>query len=736
MLISPRTLLLIVTVGTGCSGHPMRADGPPPLARSGALVATIAPPAAERRSHPVTHHGITLNDPYHWLRDPAYPDVSAPDVLAYLEAENDYFDHVMKPHEAATEAIFEELKSRLELDEEAVPWRDGDYVYRWRFAPDSEYRIWTRTPAAGGAEQVIMDEPAQAAGREYFRLGTLTVSEDGRYLAWSADYSGAERYTLQVTDLVTGESVGTPIVETDGSAAWSTDGETLLYVRLEPGRWRPYQVWAHRRGSDPADDRLLFEETGDFFLELGQTQSRRFLVFSAGDHVTSEIHVVPADDPYAAPMLVAVREPGVEYDLEHARGRFFIRINDTHKNFRLVTAPEETPQRAHWQEAIAGSDKHYLRGLTAFRDFMVIEERIDGLDQIRIRDYDGDEHYVSFPEASYTAGLGNNPEFDVDFIRIDYESMVTPDTVFDYPLETRELVTRKVQTIPSGYDAGDYETLRLMAPARDGVEIPLSVVYRKGYRRDNEQPLHVYGYGAYGIASTPWFSSSRVSLLDRGFAYAVAHVRGGDELGYRWYEDGKLQRRANTFNDFIDATRYLIRQGFGAEGRVSASGGSAGGELMGAVVNQQPGLWGAIVAHVPFVDVLNTMLDASLPLPPLEWPEWGDPVSSRADFELIRSYSPYDQVRETEYPPMFITAGINDPRVVYWEPAKWTARLRRKKTDSNVLLLKTNMGAGHGGKSGRFAALYEVAEEYAFLLLVMRPETLSTAAGAVDRDAR
>jgi len=713
-------LLLLMTTISGCNEErPGDSGRSEPLSRSGTLVATVAPPVAERRDHSFSHHGITVEDPYSWLRDAGYPAVDDPEVLAYLEAENAYFEHVMKPHKALTDTIFEELKSRLKLDDEAVPWRDGDYIYQWRFAADSEYRVWTRRPIAGGAEQVIMDETARAEGKEYFRLGTLEISEDGRLMAWSADYSGAERFELHIMDLETGATIDQPIGDTGGSVAWSTDGENLLYVRLQQERWRPYQIWSHRLGTGPGEDRLLYEEPTEFFVELGQTQSRRYLTFSAGDHVTSEVRLVPADEPFAEPMLVAERQPGIEYEVDHAEDRFYIRVNDTHKNFRIVTAPETDPQRDHWQELIAGSDDHYLTGFTCFREFMVIEERIEGLDQMRVRTYDGDEHYVTFPETSYTAGLGNNPEFDVDFIRLFYESMVTPDTVFDYPLETRELVTRKVQEIPSGYDASLYETQRLMAPARDGVEVPVSVVYRKDYRKDNSQPLHIYGYGAYAIASTPWFSSTRASLLDRGFAYAIAHVRGGDELGYHWYEDGKLERRTNTFNDFVDVTRYLIEQGFGAEGRVSATGGSAGGELMGAIVNQDPALWGAVVAHVPFVDVLNTMLDASLPLTPTEWPEWGNPIESKSAFELIRSYSPYDQVEAADYPPLLVTAGINDPRVTYWEPAKWTARLRHLKTDENILLLKTNMGAGHGGKSGRFASLYEVAEEFAFLLLTM-----------------
>jgi len=397
-----------------------------------------------------------------------------------------------------------------------------------------------------------------------------------------------------------------------------------------------------------------------------------------------------------------------------------------------VTAPEATPQEESWRELIAGNDRHYLRNATTFKRVMLIQERIDGLDQIRVRSYDGAEHYIAFPEATYTARVGNNRTYDPDFVRLDYQSMVTPSTVFDYTLADRKLTTRKVQEIPSGYDPTRYTAERLRIKARDGVEVPVSVVYRKGFKKDGKGLLHVYGYGAYGFAVPPSFSSYRISLLDRGYAFAIAHIRGGDDLGYQWYLDGKLAKRTNPFNDFVDVTRALSEQGFAAPGRISASGGSAGGELMGAVVNQAPELWGAVVAHVPFVDVLNTMLDSSLPLTPREWDEWGNPIEDAEAFRLIRSYSPYDQVESKAYPPLLVTAGLNDPRVTYWEPAKWTARLRHRKTDQNVLLLKTNMEAGHGGKSGRYRALQEQAEEYAFILLAMQaaPSAPSVAEGA------
>ncbi|MHC4446799.1 MAG: S9 family peptidase, partial [Planctomycetota bacterium] len=442
-----------------------------------------------------------------------------------------------------------------------------------------------------------------------------------------------------------------------------------------------------------------------FFVGIGKTHSRRFVVISAGDHVTSEARLIEAAEPEAAPRLVAPRVPGQEYDLEHRGERFYLRVNDTHRNFRVVTAPLDAPGRESWQELIPGGERHYIQHVTCFKDFLMIEERVDGLDQVRLRDYGdspGDspkEHCVAFPEASYAAGLGDTPEFDVATVRLGYTSMVTPATVYDYDVAARKLATLKVQEIPSGYDKARYVTERLMAPTADGKQVPISLVYRDDFPKhgpgDDQKggpgPLHLYGYGAYGMGMSPAFSTARLSLLDRGFAYAIAHIRGGDELGYGWYEDGKLMRRENTFSDFEAAARHLIAAGYAAPGRISIQGGSAGGTLVGVMANRHPEMWRAVLAQVPFVDVLYTMLDDSLPLTPIEWPEWGNPAA--------------------------VTGGLTDPRVTYWEPAKWAARLRALKTDGNLLVLKTNMGAGHGGKSGRYEALHETAEEYTFLLM-------------------
>ena len=456
-----------------------------------------------------------------------------------------------------------------------------------------------------------------------------------------------------------------------------------------------------------------------FFVGLSFTSSREYIIIGTGDHVTSEVRLIPAPDPSSEAVVVSPRRTGHEYSVDHQGDRFVIRTNDTHKNARLATAPADDPSEKAWAPLVDASDSHYIRSFKAFKGFVAVEERIDGLDHIRLIDGGGSTTYVSFPESAYTVRLDTNPEFDTDTLRLEYSSMVTPTTVFDYHLDTGELEARKVQQIPSGYEAAEYGTERALATARDGAQVPVSIVRRKDTPVDGSAPLYLYGYGAYGLSMPPSFSTTRLSLLDRGFIFAIAHIRGGDDMGYHWYEAGKLDSRTNTFNDFVDVGRHLAASGYTSEGRIVIAGGSAGGQLMGAAVNQSPEMWGAVAAHVPFVDALNTMLDDTLPLTPIEWPEWGNPIEDKVAFDYIRSYSPYDQLERRSYPPILVTAGLNDPRVTYWEPAKYVAKLRTLKEDDNLLLLKTNMGAGHGGRSGRFDRLYEVAEEYAFMLASM-----------------
>lgn len=677
---------------------------------------TVAPPVAEKRPQSVQHHGRTLSDNYGWLRDGDYPEVKNPEIIAHLEAENTWFAAQMAPLQGAVDGIYAELKGRIKEADKSVPAKEGNYLYWREFAAGAQYRTWWRSALDGGDVQCILDEPALAADAEYFRLGALSVSPDGRYLAFATDRDGSERFTLYVRDLASGALLSEVIPDTLSSIAWSADSTMILYG-LANAQWRTDRAMCHRLGDDPAKDVLLLKEADDGFrIDVSTTQSETHLLLVTGDHETSEIRLLPADNPLAEPLLVAARRTGVEYDVEEHGGQLFILTNDAHPNFRLVTASVDAP--GDWQELIAGSDQKYLTGVTCFADFYVVDGREDGLDYIEIRYYDDPSRIerIGFAEASYDVALGENPEYRTGVLRIGYESMVTPGSVFDYDVATRQLCLRKVQEVPSGYDASLYATERLMLPARDGTLVPVSLVWRRD-RRDTAggNPLHLYGYGAYGIAIPPGFSTNRLSMLDRGYVYAIAHIRGGDDLGRHWYLSGKREARMHTFHDFIDVAEGLVAAGWTGVGRISISGGSAGGELVGAVLNMAPGLFGAAVAHVPFVDVLNTMLDASLPLTPGEWGEWGNPVEDVAAYDLIASYSPYDNVEQRDYPPIMVTAGLNDPRVTYWEPAKWVARLRATKTGDSALILKTNMGAGHGGKSGRFDSLTEDAEEMAFL---------------------
>ena len=673
-----------------------------------------APPIAAKKPYSQTLHGITVSDDYAWLRDPGYPEVTDGAVLAHLAAENAWFASRMAPHQARIDALFTEMRGRIKEADKSVPQKDGDWLYWIEFEHGAEYKKWWRKPVSGGPDQLILDEVALAAGKDYFRLGAIAVSNDGSKLAWSVDDNGSERFTVRIKVIASGDLLPDEVPGTLSSLVWVAQDRGLVYS-LANEQWRTDNARLHWLGQPLATDVELYHEDDEGFrVGASLSANEQWLIIASSDHETSEVRLVPVAEPLSAPILVKPRQAGVEYDVEERDGTLFIHTNDTHENFRLATAALAQP--GQWTTLIEGSDAFYLTGFDLFRDFYVIEGRRAGLDQIELRYY-GDPariEPITFPEASYSAGLGDNPEWAVDKLRLSYESMVSPATVYDYHLVDRSLEVLKVQELPCGYDAALYTTERLEIAARDGTLVPVSVVMRRD--REPGGPLHLYGYGAYGIAIDPGFSTTRLSLVDRGFAYAIAHVRGGDDLGRAWYKAGKLERRSNTFTDFVDVAKALIALGYTAAGRISISGGSAGGELMGAVINSDPELWGAVVAHVPFVDVLNTMLDASLPLTPGEWPEWGNPIEDKAAFEQIRSYSPYDQVSAQAYPPLLVTAGLNDPRVTYWEPAKWVAKLRELKTDQNELLLKTNMGAGHGGKSGRFESLKETAEEFAFIL--------------------
>jgi oligopeptidase B len=696
---------------------------------------SVQPPVAEKRPHTATYHGETISDDYHWLRDPSYPVIDDKEILDHVKAENAYFEAQMGPQAALTETIFQEMKGRIKEDDSSVPQKDGDYIYWSKFDEGAQYRKHYRksaewvedlvTPASKeypavhhpeGPDQLILDENELAKGKEYFRLGGAEVSPDGKLLAYAYDDNGSERFDLHIRNLETGEELKDVIPGTLSNIVWTKDSKGVVYG-LANENWRTDNAYYHRLGDDPKAAKLLYKEADiGFGVGVGVTVQEDWIIIATGDNVTSEVRLVPADNPTAEPIMVSPRKVGRQYSVDIRDGMLYILTNDDHVNFRVATASLKAP--GEWKTLIAGSDKHYLTSVSLFKDFFVTEGRIDGLDQVEVRNYATatKAEPIKFPEAAYVAGLGDNPEYDVAKLRLDYESMVTPDTVFDYTVASNSFETRKVQEIPSGYDASQYQTERVMITARDGTKVPVSIVSKKGFKKDGSQPLHLYAYGAYGYATPPGFSTNRLSMVDRGFAYAIAHIRGGDDLGYQWYLDGKLTKRTNTFNDFVDAGKALIKMGYTSNGKLTASGGSAGGELMGAVVNQAPEIFGAVVAHVAFVDVLNTMLDDSLPLTPGEWPEWGNPITDKAAFDYLRSYSPYDNVEAKRYPPMLWTAGLNDPRVTYWEPAKMVAKLRAMKTDDNVLLLKTNMGAGHGGRSGRHNRLRENAEEAAFIL--------------------
>lgn len=674
------------------------------------------PPQAPRRPHTNQAHGVTWEDDWHWLRDQSYPNVTDTDVLDYLKAENAYFEAVMAPHQGLIDTLFEEMKGRIKEDDKSVPVREGDYYYWWEFKTGTQYRDWYRRKGAEGEAELIYSENAEAEGKEYFRLGALAVSPDAAKLATLADTDGSERFKLIVRDLATGKDIETVTEVGIGQPVWTSDSKGLVFTEVND-QWRSYRARYHRLGADPADAVTLYEEKDDIAFSVGvdRTTDRSLIVISTGNNSSTEVRFVGADDPTQPLTLVRAREADKQYEIDAAHGRLWILANDTHVNFRVASADPASP--GDWREEVAGSDTTYITGITAHRDHLLVSARVGGLDQLFLRGYaDGAMTRVPFDEASYSASFAGNPEYAPEAYRVGYTSMVTPTTVYDYHPANGDLETLKVQEIPSGYDASAYVTDRVEVTARDGTRVPVSILRRQDFALDGSGKLFVYGYGAYGIAIPPSFSTSRLSLVDRGFAYAIAHIRGGDDLGYQWFLDGKLKSRTNAFNDFVDVTKGLIEMGYARPGRVAAQGGSAGGELMGAAVNQAGDLYGAVVADVPFVDVLNTMLDDTLPLTPGEWTEWGNPIVDKDAFELIRSYSPYDQVSAKAYPPMLITGGLHDPRVTYWEPAKWAAKLRASKTDTNTLLLKINMGAGHGGKSGRWDSLKEVAEAYAFVL--------------------
>ena len=670
----------------------------------------MKPPVAKTVPYAITVHGDTRIDNYFWLRDR-----SDPDVMAYLEAENRYTEEVMNEWLPLQRTLYQEIIGRIKLTDLTVPVKRDDYFYYLRTEEGRSYSIYCRKHGSLDApEEILLDANVLAEGQKYFRLGNFSVSPDHRLLAYSTDVVGDEDYTIFVKDLARGELQADQIRNTYYTLEWANDSRTFFYTVLDAAR-RPYQVFRHGLGS--GDDELVYQEDdARFSLALSKTRSRRFVFIELSSSLTSEIRYFEADDPRGEIRLIAPRRQDIEYDASHHGGFFYIRTNEAAKNFRLMRARLTNLERESWEEVIPARQGVTIEALDSFEDFLVIYERERGLEQICIRDSEGAlSHYIDFPEPVYTVGTTGNVEYRTKTLRFTYESLVTPFSVFDYDLETRARELKKQYEVLGGYDSSQYRSERIFATAPDGIEVPISLVYRKGFVKNGESPLLLYSYGAYGASIDPSFSSDRLSLLDRGFVYAMAHVRGGGDLGEEWHDQGKLLSKRNTFTDFIACAEHLISEHYTSSAHLAIQGGSAGGLLVGAVLNMRPELFHAAVGKVPYVDALNTMLDPTLPLTISEYEEWGNPADLKY-YEYIKSYAPYENVEAKEYPILLVTAGLNDPRVSYWEPTKWVAKLRALKRGDRLLLLKTQMGSGHFGPSGRYETIRETAFDYAFLL--------------------
>jgi oligopeptidase B len=681
-------------------------------------------PAAPRRPHSFTTHGITVVDDYAWLKDANWqevlrdPAVLSPDIRRHLEAENDYTESLLGHTAPLQKTLVAEMRGRIKEDDSSVPAPDGPYAYMRKFREGGQHELFGRMPRDGGETEIVLDGDALAADHKYFKFGGARHSPDHRLEAWSADIKGSEYFSIRVRNWADRADLDDVVEETDGAVVWSADSKAFFYIKLDDNH-RPMQVWRHRLGTPQADDVLVYEEKDSgWFTHLHESSSGRFCVIAGGDHETSEQRLIDLADPQAPPRLVAAREVGVQYSVADRGDELFILTNANGAiDFKIVTAPLNSPERANWRDFIPHRAGVYIIDIELYANHLVRLERAKALPAIVIRDLtSGEEHAIAFDEAAYSLDTMGGYEFDTTNLRFAYSSMTTPSEVYDYDMASRTRILRKRQEIPSGHNPADYVTTRIMATSHDGAAVPVSILHAKNLKRDGTAPLLLYGYGSYGMAMPASFSANRLSLVDRGFVYAIAHIRGGSDNGWGWYLDGKREKKTNSFEDFAAAGRALISDKYTGAKRIVGHGGSAGGMLMGAAANRAGELFAGIVAEVPFVDVLNTMLDDSLPLTPPEWPEWGNPIESAADFKTILSYSPYDNVAAKDYPAILAMAGLTDPRVTYWEPAKWIARLRATMTGGGPVLLRTNMGAGHGGASGRFHRLDEVAIAYAFAL--------------------
>jgi len=671
------------------------------------------PPVAERIPRVDTFHNEIITDNYFWLRDRENPK-----VIAYLEAENAYADSITQPYKDFRDSLYEEIKRRIKETDMEVPYKLDDYYYYTRTEEGKQYSIYCRKKGSlEGPEEILLDMNQLAEGKNYIDLAIFEPSPDHKILAYSLDFTGAERFTVYFKNLETGQLLADTIANTSYSLVWANDNLHVFYTIRDEAN-RPYQLYRHKLGQAGAADALVFQEDDDqFWLGIDKSKSRAYLLMGMGSNNTTEFYYLDANTPLGQFKLIAPRQTGIEYDVDHHGDKFYIVTNENAQNFKLMETPTANPAKENWKETIPHRPEVKLDDVELFKDFMVVWERQAGLQQVQIINFtNGEKYYIDFPEPVYGLSGAPNPDFNSKLLRFTYYSLVTPRSIYDYDMSTKSRELKKQQEVLGGYDPTLYKSERVMAVSHDGVKVPISLVYKKDlFKRDGSNPAYLYVYGAYGHSMDPYFSSSRLSLLNRGFVFGIPHVRGGGELGRPWYEDGKLLKKKNTFLDLIACAEYLTKEKYTSAKNLVISGASAGGLTVGAAVNMRPELFGIVVADVPFVDLINTMMDPSIPLTVIEYDEWGNP-NLEEYYQYMRSYSPYDNVEAKAYPTIYITTSLNDPRVAYWEPAKWAAKLRATKTDNNLLILKTNMGAGHGGSSGRYDYLKDIAFEYAFIL--------------------
>jgi oligopeptidase B len=704
-----------LVVGTGCStSNTTTATNTTTEQMESTTTAEPKPPVAKKVPKELTAHGHTRTDNYYWLNERENPE-----VIAYLNAENDYTRKVMADTEQLQEKLFDEIVGRIKQTDESVPYKKNGYFYYTRFEAGKEYPIYARKKGTmEAAEEVMLNANQRAEGQSYYAAAGMNVSPNNNLLAFGEDTVSRRQYTIRFKNLQTGELLPDRILNTTGAAVWANDNKTVFYTMKDPSL-RSFKIFRHTLGTPSSQDKEVYHETDETFSTfVYKTKSDKYIIIGSSSTMAQEYRFIDASNPAAALKVIQPRERGLEYDVDHFGDSFYIRTNkDGATNFKLMKTPVGKTTKENWKEVIAHRPDTYLEGTEIFKDYLVLQERKNGLTQLRIKKWNDPktDYYVDFGEEAYTAGISINPDFDSKVLRYSYSSLTTPSSTYDYNMVTKEKTLLKEQEVVGDFDKNNYESKRVYATADDGTKIPISLVYRKGLKLDGNNPTLLYAYGSYGISMNPGFNSSRLSLLDRGFVYAIAHIRGGQEMGRQWYEDGKMMKKKNTFTDFIDASEYLIDQKYTNPDKLFAQGGSAGGLLMGAVVNMRPELYKGVHAAVPFVDVVTTMLDTSIPLTTGEFDEWGNPAE-KAAYDYMLSYSPYDNVEAKAYPNMLVTTGLHDSQVQYFEPAKWVAKLREMKTDDNLLLLQTNMEAGHGGASGRFRPYRETALQYAFFL--------------------